>query len=313
MPVDPAINEILEQILPFMPDNWDDVDPKEFRDEARARNQFMKFEVPAGKVEDFDIAVKGGVIKGRLYSPVNCTDALVIYFHGGGFVIGDIESADGVCRIVSNEGNVKVLSVDYRLAPESKFPTAVEDAYEAYKWANDNAGRLGINRARIAVMGDSAGGNLCATMSIQCIEDNYQVPALSVMFYPVVAPDFSSISLREYSNGLLLSEGIMKWFHRQYMDRDSDLLSPYMYPILYSRISEMPESIIITAEYDVLRDQGETFASLLKRNSVEATGIRALGMIHGFLGYVKFSTAAKNVLDMVAFATGQKLRMIPPM
>ncbi len=307
MPVDPDIRKILEQTLPLLPQNWEEVDPVEFRKESKAYNKFLKVDVPVSKTEDFEIPAEGGKLNARLYSNGDEKAPMVLYFHGGGFVFGDIDSLDSVCRIVSRVAHVSVVSVEYRLAPEHKFPTAVEDAYASYLWLLEHSEKFNIEAGKIAVMGDSAGANLCAALSVKCIEEGKQLPALSVQFYPVVAPDFSSHSAREYSEGFALSDDMIRWFHRLYSSGEDDMMSPLRFPMLYSRLSEMPSTIVVTAEYDVLRDQGEAFVAKLRKNSVEATGIRGLGLIHGFLGYIKYSRAAMDVLNMVAALVMERL------
>ncbi len=307
MPVDPTIKKAVDQMLQLMPENWDNVEATSFRQAAKAYDEYLKMDVPVSNVEDFKIPVDGAEIRARLYSNDPSSDQMIVYFHGGGFVIGDIESHDSICRVISKRSGAKVISVDYRLAPEHKFPIAVEDAYNSFLWVRENNQRFGISKEKVAVMGDSAGGNLCAALSVKCIEDREQVPALSVMFYPVVAIDLSSQSVREYSEGFALSEGISRWFHANYVRGVQDMLSPYLSPLTFGQLSGMPESIVLTAEYDTLRDQGETFVSALKKNSVEATGIRALGMVHGFLTYIKISKNARGILEMVSSLIGSVL------
>lgn len=289
-----------------MPD-ISNVSPQEFRDfNDNSSVALNREEIKIAEVRNLNIPVDGGNIKARLYSN-NETEALVIYFHGGGFVFGNIDTHDPVCRFLARESGCKVLSVDYRLAPEYRFPTAVNDAYGAYFWALENSNQLGISKERICIAGDSAGSNLCAVLSVKARDNGVRVPRMQLLFYPVVAADTASKSQREFSDGYFLTGAMSAWFMKQYMNSPVDLISPDFAVLNAGNLSGLPETIIFTAEYDPLRDQGETFLSKLRSSGTQATGIRALGMIHGFVSFFGISRSARNYLLMASGLVGEIL------
>lgn len=308
MPVDPDIKKMVDQIMQIMPTSMEGVDPKEFRELTKTYDQMLGAEISIEKSEDMKIPVRDSELDARLYSDDSASDSIIVFYHGGGFVIGDIEAYDSICRHIARYSGSKVISVGYRLAPEFKFPTAVNDAYDSYRWIREKSEQFGANKDKIATMGDSAGGNLCAALSVKSVEDGYPVPALSVLYYPVVAPDYSSESFREFSKEYVLTEGMMGWFHKNYINNDADIASPFFSPMLFKNHEGMPETLVITAEFDPLRDQGETYASTLKQHSVKATCIRATGMVHGFLSHIGISENAKDLLIMGSSLAGHKLR-----
>lgn len=258
--------------------------------------------------KDFIIHHNHTEISGRLYEPLlDHTDALILYFHGGGFMFGNIELFDHVCRKAANASGCKVLSIEYRLAPEYKFPAAVDDAFESFIWVLNNATWLEINPAKIAVAGDSAGANLATVTCLKLNDNALPLPNLQVLFYPVVAADLCSTSLREYGQGFFLTKASMLWFTQLYISSPADLINPYLFPILHHSPQGLPEAIVITAEHDPLRDQGQMYLVHLLEAGVPATGIIAQGMIHGFLNFSYLIPAAANIADMVWSIVGKKL------
>lgn len=306
MPVDPEIKKLISKMVPYLPEKMDDVTPEEFRELSRSYRRFTA-DVPVTKVENLTISAGEVELKGRLYVDDEQSDALIIYYHGGGFVIGNLDSHDGICRMIAKHSRCKVISVDYRLAPEHRFPAAVDDAYRSYKWIRENASKFNVSADRIAVSGDSAGGNLCATLSLKAMDEDFPLPALNLMFYPIVSPDTSSESFREYSEGLYLTKDMMRWFNKYYTSSPMNVSDPLMSPLFSPLLDRMPETIVMTAEFDPLRDQGETYVSTLREKSVTVTGIRAIGMVHGFLGFFPISRSAENFLIMGASLAGRKL------
>ncbi len=308
MPVDPQIKAFLDQISALNVIDLDSISPQLFREtmdtsSIALRNSKINIE----SVRDLKIPVSGGNISARLYTPHEKSDSLIVYFHGGGFVFGNTESYDNVCRFISINSGSRLLSVDYRLAPEHKFPTAVEDAFAAYKWVLSNTSELGTKVDKIAISGDSAGGNLCAAISILSRDNRIKLPRFQALFYPVVSPDLASKSHREFSEGLFLTAKMSSWFMKQYMGSRQDLFDP-RYNILGAEdLSGLPETFVFTAEFDMLRDQGETLVSRLRESGTEATGIRALGMVHGFISFYEFSKAANNFLTLSSKLVGEAL------
>ncbi len=307
MPLDPDLKKLLQMMEQIGLPDVSKVTPKEFREfNDSASVALNSEEIKLDEVRDIQIPVEGEKIKARLYL-TGKSNALIMYFHGGGFVFGNLDTHDALCRLIARESGCKVLSVDYRLAPEHKFPIAFSDSYDAYKWALENAGELGVEKNLIALSGDSAGGNLSAAVSMQARDQKIQMPALQALFYPVVGVDYSSQSHREFSDGYFLTGELSEWFGRQYVRGPEDFMDPRFSVQLAGNFAGFPETIVFTAEYDPLRDQGEAFVSRLRSHGVPATGIRALGMMHGFASFFEVSESARNYVIMAAKLMGQKL------
>jgi len=262
-----------------------DVDPEEigveaFRAGFRAIAEMLPKE-PVDHVEDIRIPGSHFEIPARVYTPGGEHLGGVVYFHGGGFVIGDVESYDPFCRSLANASRCVVVSVDYRLAPEHKFPTAVDDACDSLAWALKNAERLGMSKGAV-VAGDSAGGNLAAVSALWCKEKGMALKA-QILIFPFVSFDVASRSSIENADGLFLTRKVGSWFSAQYLTRPEDALNPRFSPILAGSFSGLPPTLVVTAEYDLLRDQGEAYADILAKAGVHVTSIRVRGVTHGFI------------------------------
>jgi acetyl esterase len=251
--------------------------------------------------------VRAGSIPCRLYRPSAKTDlGLLLFFHGGGWTIGDLNSHDGVCRSLANKSGHAVLSVDYRLAPEHKFPAAYDDCVAAVKWAFDNASALGIDNTRLAVGGDSAGGNLAAAVALAEV-----VPLrFQMLIYPSVDMSMKSPSIDENAHAPILTKSVMLWFGDNYMGKNGDRAAISASPILATddALKRMPPAIVITAQYDPLRDEGEAYGKRLVENGISATITRYNGAFHGFFNmhailddaqsaHAQASTLLKKYLD----------------
>ena len=251
--------------------------PTEFREYYASR------QVPPAETM-FEIRdISAGGVPSRLYRPSDRTDlGLLVYYHGGGWVIGNVDSHDAICRSLANKMGHAVLSVDYRLAPEHPWPAAAEDALCSLRWAYDNAEELGINPNRIAVGGDSAGGNLAAIVSQQ-----RPVPLVfQMLIYPATDMSQSFPSHTENAAGPVLTAGAMRWFIGHYMPQGADMKDPLASPG-YSPdnlLKGAPPALIITAEHDPLRDEGEAYGRRLIENGVTTSIIRYNGMFHSFFG-----------------------------
>jgi acetyl esterase len=238
-----------------------------------------------GRVEDLSIPVPGGKLPVRLYaSEHGGIRPALIYFHGGGFVFGNLETHDAVCRALAKESGAVVISVDYRLSPENKFPAAVEDSYAATVWAAANAERLGIDARRIAVGGDSAGGNLATVIAMRCRDAGGPALAAQLLLYPVTdLSTFETGSHRELGEGYFLTRAGMEWFKGHYLASADQARHPEASPLLAPDVSGLPPALVITAEFDPLRDEGEAYAQRLQQAGVRVTVTRYPGMIHGFV------------------------------
>ena len=237
--------------------------------------------------------VLAGSIPCRLYRPSAKTGlGLLVFFHGGGWVIGDLNSHDGVCRSLANKSGHAVLSVDYRLAPEHKFPAAYDDCVAAVKWAFENAKALGIDNSRMAVGGDSAGGNLAAAVALAEV-----VPLkFQMLIYPAVDMRMESPSINENANAPILTKAVMAWFVAHYMSSDVDRANINASPMLANdeQLKKMPPAIVITAQYDPLRDEGEAYGKRLVENGVSTTITRYNGAFHGFFNMITILDDAQS-------------------
>jgi acetyl esterase len=244
--------------------------------------------ISIGKVENTTIPGPAGPIAARVYTPVasggTALPALV-FFHGGGFVIGDLETHDALCRSLANESGAKVIAVDYRLAPEHKFPAAPDDCYAATKWVETNAATLGVDPNRIAVGGDSAGGNLAAVVCQMAKQKGGPHLVFQLLIYPVTQYRANTDSMKNFAEGYFLERRTMDWFFDQYTDASSiDPNDPRISPLTASDLAGLPRAYVVTAGFDPLRDEGKAYADKLNRAGVAAVYVDYPSMIHGFFG-----------------------------
>jgi len=300
MSLHPQATAILQAMAALGGPVIEESNPADFREYYASRQ--MPSPVQLHEIRD---VVAGGV-PSRLYRPSNDTNlGLLVYYHGGGWVIGNLDSHDAVCRSLADRMGHAVLSVDYRLAPEHLFPAAVEDSMCALRWAYENAAELGINPDRIAVGGDSAGGNLAAIVAQQ-----RPVPLVfQMLIYPATDMTQSFPSHVENEAGPVLTTGAMKWFINHYMpptaDKKDPLASPWFSPD--SMLKGTPPALIITAEFDPLRDEGEAYGRRLIENGVTASIVRYNGMFHSFFGMVGLLDDADTAHTLAASMTAKSL------
>jgi len=240
--------------------------------------------VAIGATEDLEIESDHGPIPARLYTPAATAGItpLVIFYHGGGFVIGDLETHDAVCRNLTNASLCRVLSVDYRLAPEHKFPAAVEDAFAAAKWAVAHSARLGIDGERIAVAGDSAGGNLAAVVCQLAQAQGGPRIGFQLLIYPVTKMDATTESRKQFAQGYFLEQQTMNWFSDKYVGAADDYRDPRLSPLLAANLEGLPAAMVITAGFDPLKDEGKAYADKLNDAGVPVVYVDYPGMVHGF-------------------------------
>lgn len=257
---------------------------------------------PVHKVEDRKIPIPGGPMPVRIYTPSSGGRLpVLVFFHGGGWVLGDLETHDAPCRTLANAAGCMVVAVDYRLAPEHKFPAAAEDCYAATKWVVLNAATLGGDPTRIAVGGDSAGGNLAAAVTLMARDRGAPSFTYQVLVYPVTDYAFTSASYRENADGYLLTTDLMQWFWHHYLPTEGDGQNPYASPLRDTREAEkLPPALVITAEFDPLRDEGEAYAARLRKAGVPVVLTRYNGMIHGFFSLGTVLEQGKKALAEAA-------------
>jgi acetyl esterase len=257
---------------------------------------------PVARIEDFTIPGPAGDIPVRLYSPDPDTQLpVLVYYHGGGWVIGDLDSHDPLCRTLANRANVVVLSVHYRLAPEHKYPAAADDSYAAAQWVSEHGAEIGADGSRIVVCGDSAGGNLSAVVSLMARDRGGPGLRGQVLIYPVTNLDFGTDSYRDNGDGSKgLSEDGMRWFWQHYVRTQSEGFEPYASPLRADTIADLPPALVITAEYDALRDEGELYADRLERGGVTTQLTRYDGVIHGFVGMFAAVPEGNTAVNQIA-------------
>ena len=238
-------------------------------------------------IRDTVIPGPAGELPVRIYTPSDGTDhPLIVWFHGGGWVIGDLETEDPACRVISNSTDAVIVSIDYRLSPDVRFPEPVEDCYAGLVWAHKNAGELGADGSRIAVAGTSAGGNLSAAVALMARDRSGPGISHQVLFCPVIDHDFSTASYSANADGYMLSRDSMVWFWDHYIGPNGEGSHAYASPIRASDLSGLPATTIIAAEYDPLVDEAEAYAGALKAAGNDVTYTCYDGMIHGFNGAV---------------------------
>jgi acetyl esterase len=302
MPVDPQVKLVLDSL----PDDLFDIEtlpPAELRKMYEGQNTLPFPKQPVACVENRRIPGPGGDLPVRIYTPErDAPGPAVAFFHGGGWVIGSLETHDGTARKLCHATGCVVVSVDYRLAPESGFPAAAEDCLAAARWIAANAGSIGARPGPIAVAGDSAGGNLAAVVSLMARDRGGPEIGFQLLIYPVVDCDFERPSYIENADGYLLTRDVMRWFWNQYVPEPGDRRNSYVNPLASDDLADLPPALVLTAEFDPLRDEGEAYAAALKAAGVPVTATRYDGMIHGFFSFADFVDAGKRAIAQSAEA-----------
>jgi acetyl esterase len=261
-------------------------------------------------IVDRNIQGPVGPLRLRIYHPLTQHDVLPItlYFHGGGFACGQVEGHDNVCRTIAQRAQSVVVSVDYRLAPEAKFPAANHDAMTALNWVREHGSELGGDPGRIAVAGDSAGANLATVLAHRARESE---PSLrhQLLFYPVTDCRFDTASYRDFSAGYLLTVEMMQWYWRQYLPDQQWAANPEASPLRQPDLRGVAPATVITAGFDPLRDEGRAYATALRNAHVPVEHREWPGQIHGFVSMIGAIDAALEAIDYGAKALGQALAL----
>ena len=286
MPVDPQIQQVIDALAASEFGPVHELTPAEGRAQYERMVKARGIEPAAvGAVEDRTIPGPGGDLPVRVYRPQADAGALpaLVYCHGGGHVIGTLDTHDATARNLCNGAGCAVVSVDYRLAPEHKFPAAAEDAFAAVQWCAAHGSEIGIDPERIAVGGDSAGGNLAAVAALMARDAGGPVIRLQVLVYPVADYACDTESYRTYAEGYgMLEARSMRWFRDHYLRGEADRLDWRAAPLRAADLSGLPPAIVLTAQCDVLHDEGEAYAQRLRAAGVEVEYRDCEGMIHGF-------------------------------
>jgi acetyl esterase len=301
MPLEPEIQAHLQRLAALPAATLSDL--AAYREgAARSAQTLPRRDLPIAGKRDLNIHTPDAALPARLYAPVGeAPTGLLVYFHGGGWAASDIETHDALCTDLCSVSGVRVLSVAYRLAPDFKFPIPLDDCWHATVWAAQNAAELGADPARLAVGGDSAGGNLAAAVALRARDAGAPALAAQLLIYP--ATELSRTDTPSYSanaDGYGLSAQVMRTFAGLYLNTPDDALHPHASPLLAPDLSGLPPALILTAEYDPLRDDGVLYAEALEAAGTEATHLPGPGLIHTFARLAAISPGSAANMDAAA-------------
>jgi acetyl esterase len=283
MPLDPQVQAFLEQLAAAGAPPLHELSVAEARQVIVALFSTQGDPEPVGAVVERTIPGAAGEMPARIYTPYGTGPfPVLVYLHGGGWVIGDLVAYDATCRALTNAAGCMVVAMEYRLAPEHTFPAAPEDCYAATRWVAANAAAIGGDPRRIAVGGDSAGGNLTAVVAQMAQDRGGPALVYQLLVYPVTNYGYDTASYRENADGYLLTKDTMVWFWNHYLRSAADGANPLASPLRASDLRGLPPALVLTAEFDPLRDEGEAYAMRLQEAGVSVTVKRYAGMIHGF-------------------------------
>lgn len=258
-------------------------------------------------VDEIAIPGSGGILPARVYRPARGgSRPIIVYFHGGGWTTGDLDVGDATCRALAAGADAVVVNAGYRLAPEAPFPAGCDDAYAATRWAQDHADQIGGDAARAAVAGESAGGNLAAATALRYRDEGRPPLRLQVLIYPALDSAMSAPSYKEFESGYFLTRKLMAASWVEYAGERLD--DPYASPMHAPDLRGLPPALVIGAEFDPLRDEGEGYARRLRDAGVQARATRYRGMIHGFLSMATVFDEANAALEECIVALREALR-----
>ncbi len=257
---------------------------------------------PIGSVEDRSVPGPHGEIPIRVYRPVGSGAhalPIALFTHGGGWVLCDLDSHDDLCRALANASGAMIVAVDYRLAPEHRFPIGLEDAYAALVWVAEHADEIDGDPTRIAVVGDSAGGNLSAALALMARDRGGPSLAYQALIYPVIDRRFDTPSHLDPGDPHVLQSDEVRYFWEQYLADPNDGQSPYASPIRATSLDGLPPALVVTAEFDALRDEGEAYAKRLAAEGVATEATRYDGMMHSFVTFLDALPDARRAIEQV--------------
>jgi acetyl esterase/lipase len=310
MPLDPHVQRFLDMISLAAP-RTQRLTPADMRLGFHALAQMVdRRDAPVASIENGTYPGPSGALPIRIYKPVAAGAAPtpgIVFFHGGGWIFGDLDTHEGLCRTLAHETGCRVVSVAFRLAPEHKFPAGVEDCYAATKWAADNAERLQIDRRRIAVAGDSAGGNLAAVVCQMAKQMGGPDIALQVLICPVLDLNAEMPSRRAFAKSYFLDKTTIDWTIETYCNAGDDPADPRISPLRAPDLSGLPPAHIHTAEFDPLLDEGKAYAERLACAGVMVRYTCHLGMIHHFTGMTDVIPYARLALQTAGAAIKEAL------
>ncbi len=306
MSLDVHVRKILDQMAALKLPKMNEIGPQAARAAMRA-SIFRGGDTPVGKVEDRAVPGPTGDIAVRIYTPAGATEDVLpglVFYHGGGFVLGDLDSHDDLCRCLANGSGCRTIAIDYRLAPEHPFPAAVDDCFAATRHIAANAAAFGIDANRLAVGGDSAGGNLAAVVCQLAKAQGGPAISFQLLIYPVtqLGATAETLSMRENAKGYFLEKESMDWFTKLYCPDLKHRTDPRLSPLLASDLSGLPPAYVATAGFDPLRDEGRDYADKLDAAGVAVTYVNYPGMVHGFFSMRSFIPKAREAVAAAAAA-----------
>ncbi|MSQ60582.1 MAG: alpha/beta hydrolase [Betaproteobacteria bacterium] len=316
MAIDPQAQKVLDLIKQAgLPEIWQ-LTPEQGREQYLMRVSNLALKEQIFRVQDRKIPGPGQDLDIRVYQPREPRAGekfpVLLWFHGGGFVIGDLDSHDSACRALANQADCLVVAVDYRLAPESKFPAAVDDCFATLRWLALHVVELGGDPLRMAVGGDSAGGNLAAVVAILARNDGYPKLAGQLLIYPCVAPEPETPSHKKFAEGYVLTRNAITWFYKQYVRSPKEFYDFRFAPLAADDLSNLPPALVLVAGFDPLRDEGIDYAKRLMEAGNPVTLSNYEGMVHGFYLMGGAVDAAKRAIAESAahlrrwFAKGER-------
>lgn len=300
MPIDPQVEGLLSEMAAIGGPPIHQLSVADARTVAEGMTALAGEPIEVAAVDNITIPVDGAEIGARVYTPEgNGPHPVVMFFHGGGWVICSLDTHDNIARAICRDAEAVVVSVDYRMAPEHRFPTAAHDCFAATKWVAANAASFGGDASRLAVCGDSAGGNLSAVVSQMARDAGGPVIAYAALIYPAVDMTRKGGSLDDNATGYFLETEGMEWFMNHYI-ADVDKAHVLASPLLHSNLAGLPDTFIATCEYDPLRDEGEAYGDALRANGVHVENKRYDGLIHGVANMTGVLDGGRQLVSDVA-------------
>lgn len=258
--------------------------------------------IPLANVEDISVGTPNGGLGLRLYRPTEGVLPVALFFHGGGWTLNDLDTHDDLCRRLAKRSGWLLASVDYRRAPEHKHPAALDDAYHAYRWLLDNGERLGCDSSFRAVAGESSGATIAAALTHRLRDVGIPMPTYQIIAYPLLDVPDRWPSYRERGEGYMLDRAQLEWYLGHYLPAGCNLEDPYLFPLAASNLSGLPPALVMTAEFDPLRDSGVAYAERLAQHGVPVKHLHIADQMHGFLLLSRVVAKAASLVDRIADA-----------
>jgi len=311
MALDAATSSFLAEMAEADAKPIDEMTPDEARTFSHDLRDLYDPGPDMARVENRTVATEDGSIPVRVLVPKGDVRGVIVFYHGGGWVIGSIDDYDPLARQLAEHTRCAVVNVEYRLAPEHRFPAAADDAYAALEWTAGRVDDIAGRRVPLIVAGDSAGGNLAAVTAIRARDDGGPNVALQILVYPVTDTDIDTESYLNPENQLLLSRDAMVWFFDHYAPKEEDRQHPHVAPLRAERLDGLPPALVLTAEHDPLRDEGEAYARQLEAAGVPVELLRCDGQMHGFFQMVGVLPGQADAMDWIARSVDAALAQQP--